>query len=40
MTTGWRKLADREDDWGEYWYYFNSSGKLIYDGELKISGET
>ena len=25
---------------GEYWYYFNSSGKLIYDGELKISGET
>ena len=38
MTTGWRKLADREDDWGEYWYYFNSSGKLIYDGELKISG--
>lgn len=40
MTTGWRKLADRNDDWGESWYYFGTSGKMVSGGEQKVSGET
>lgn len=38
MTTGWKKLADPEDDWGEYWYYFGGSGKMTSGGEQTISG--
>lgn len=38
MTTGWRLLADREDDWGEYWYYFGGNGKMYAGGEYTING--
>ena len=40
MRTGWQLLPDREDEWGEFWYYFNSSGRMAEDGEEKIGGET
>ena len=40
MRTGWQQLADRNDDWGEYWYYFSSNGRMAEDGEESISGET
>lgn len=39
MTVGWRRLPDEHDEWGECWYYFNSSGKRISGGEQTISGE-
>lgn len=40
MSTGWRQLSDRNDDWGEFWYYFGTNGRLETDGEKKIGGET
>lgn len=38
MTTGWKKLSDPEDDWGEYWFYFGTNGKLVAGGEQTIGG--
>lgn len=38
MTTGWKKLSDPDDDWGEYWFYFGSNGKMVSGCEQTISG--
>lgn len=39
MATGWKWLADRdEDEWDEHWYYFTSAGKLVTKTEKKIDG--
>lgn len=38
MTTGWKKLSDPADDWGEYWFYFGTNGKMVSGGEQTISG--
>lgn len=36
-ATGWLRLPDRDDDgWEEYWYYFNTNGKLLTNTEKKI----
>lgn len=40
MTTGWKKIVDTEDDWGEYWFYFGTTGKMVSGGEQAISGST
>ena len=36
MATGWKKLQDDDDDWGEYWFYFGTSGKMTAECEKKI----
>ena len=41
MATGWRYLYENDDDedgWEEYWYYFNTNGKLVKEDERTISG--
>lgn len=38
MTAGWKKLPDPEDDWGEYWFYFGTNGKMVSGGEQTVSG--
>jgi len=40
MATGWKKIADNDDEWGEYWYYFKNNGKMALDGEVSIGGST
>lgn len=38
-VTGWKQLPDPdEDEWGEYWFYFGSNGRMVYDTEKKIDG--
>lgn len=40
-ATGWKMLPDPdEDEWEEYWYYFGSNGRMLYDTEKKIDGVT
>lgn len=40
-VSGWKQLPDPdEDEWGEYWYYFSSNGRMLYDTEKKIDGVT
>ncbi len=37
---GWRWLADPdEDNWGEYWYYFSSNGKMAADDVKEIDDQ-
>lgn len=38
MATGWKKIADSEEEWGESWYYFGSNGKMVADGEKSVGG--
>lgn len=40
MATGWRKIQDENDDWGQSWYYFGTTGKRETAGEKKIDGST
>lgn len=36
-AAGWLKLPDRDEDgWDDYWYYFNTNGKLVTNTEKKI----
>lgn len=39
MTTGWKRLPDENDEWGECWYFFSSSGRRASRGEQTISSE-
>lgn len=40
-ANGWQRLPDPdEDEWGEYWFYFGSNGRMLYDTEKKIDGVT
>ena len=38
MTAGWKKLPDPNDDWGEYWFYFGTNGKMVRETEKSIGG--
>lgn len=38
---GWQWLADpEEDNWGEYWYYFGTNGKLVTGDDKVINEKT
>lgn len=38
---GWRWLADPdEDNWGEYWYYFGTNGKMVAGDDKVINEKT
>ena len=35
---GWKQLPDPNDDWGEYWFYFGTNGKMVRETEKSIGG--
>lgn len=38
MAAGWKQLPDPNDDWGEYWFYFGTNGKMVRETEKSIGG--